>query len=448
MTAVSIEGYLEGAYLTGPPGYLGGIFSELTGTQVELVIEEQENIGMQTNMSVDGPNSLNGMQVKIFPLLHLDHPKYLVEEEPYLTGAYLAGWRCALQGSQVEMNIEQQDPDGVQVDQKIVSPDDDRYEGMQVQMKIVDFENAVGMQTTLIRTHNIGTQVNLVIYNTTQLRLLCDFPSRGLENRYGSDPIDADNANWKTPQLMESGDLGKLQNLNTDVLEQRIQSDTGVVFLELRCDTGATNTFVDTLGILEHNITTSATITVQGSDDENFSTIKFSFNVNPTDPYAIYIAPELPTTPARYYKIVINDNTNPDNYIRIGTIVFGSSDIFSPKECFDNPVSFGRRHFKDEIETEGFTNTSNDRATRRFLGLRFNKLDVEGGNYEKLQDYFEFAKTDLKCLIIPTPTKPTVLTVFSKLVQLPEESHDAIDVTQDEQNVHFATLDLDWDESR
>jgi hypothetical protein len=422
--------------------------SERLGMQVkaQVVDDDDTTIGMQADMKVVDKESRYGMQAKIFPLAHWLHPKYLVEEEGYLEYSYLAEKMCAFQGMQVLA--------------KIISAADDRYEGMQVDMRI-DTADRVGMQTLMrvfeekntgmqiraVRSFRLGAQANFVIYNTTQLRLLCAFPSRGIAKKYGPGATSLDNANWTTPQSMASGDLGKLQNLNTDVLEERIQSANGVTFLELRCDTGAGNTFVDTLAILEHNITTSATITVQGSDNHDFSSVKFQFVVNPTSPYAIYIAPELPTVAARYYRLLISDNTNPDNHIRIGTVVFGSAEIFSVKECFENPVTFGRRHFKDEIEVEGFTSTSNDRATRRFLGLRFSRLDVEGGNYNLLQEYFDFAKTDLKCLVVPTPTKPTVLTVFSKLVQLPSEQHEAIDVREDALNVHFASIDLEWDES-
>jgi hypothetical protein len=359
---------------------------------------------------------------------------------PYLN-AFVDGPRSM----QVDMQTDGTSPQGMQADMAL--EDQETEPGFQVNMNIQDL-SPIGMQVESLKIDRIGMQVNPVIYNVTQLRILCSFTSRGIAKRYGAGPIDLDDANWESPQSYETGDLGKLSNLNTDVTDERIQSADGVKSIELRCDTGQSNTFVDTLGILDHNITTSATITVEASDVSDFSTIKFSFTVNPTMPYAIYIAPELPTVPARYYRIFITDVTNADNHIKVGTIVFGSASIFLPNECYVNPVGFGQVHFKDEIETEAFTNTSNDRATRRFLSLSFVKLDVEAGNYDKLQDYFREAKTDLKCLIIPTPTKPTVLTVFSKLVQLPQENHDAIDVRTDELNAHYASLDLDWDESR
>lgn len=444
---VSLLGYLEEDYLAGPSGYLNGLAGETTGMQVDMEVQEEPNVSMQVLMATVDEEAPVGMQAKLFPLQHWLHPKYLYDTDPYLTESYLAAKMCAFQGMQVDQKIGDQENTGMQVQQKIDNPEDDEFTGMQVDMLVNEEENT-GMQVELVNTNKLGIQVNMSIYNITQLRILCEFPSRGLAKQYGTETPSEDNENWFTNAAMESGDLGKLGNLNTDVLEQRIQTDDGVTTAEFRCDTGKPNTFVNTLAILEHNITTSATITVQASDDEDFSSVKFQFTVNPTSPYAIYIAPTLPTTPARYWSITISDPQNGDNHLKVGTIIFGNSSIFSLKECFENPVIFGKRHFKDEIETEGFTNTSNDRATRRILSLKFNRLDVEGGNYQLLQEYFDFAKTDLKCLIIPTPTKPTVLTVFSKLVQLPEEQHDAIDVQDNELNAHFATLDLDWDESR
>lgn len=487
--------YLEDAYLQGPPGYLAGTFGELTGVQSEMVIDDMRAIatqvemqiadhlvkigmqaelqtddalkqglqvllekaqeygeGAQVDMRVTGINKITGMEVKIGKLTLAYKGKYLEYYEGYLTGAYLAEKWCGFQGAQVEAKIVSEVDDrfeGIQVDQKI---DSDDKTGTQIELRI-DTEQEAGIQVRAIRALRIGMQANFLIYNVTQLRILCDFASRGVDNEYNG--VDGgDDANWKTPQAMAADDLGKLGNLNTDVLEQRVQTADGVTASwELQCDTGVGNTFIDTLFIGEHNLTRSANITVQLSDSPTFSTIKDSFTVDVNNGFdlqnAYYIAPEPPTIPGRYVRILIQDSTNPDNHLRIGVIAFGSSDIFTPRECFDNPANFGFQHFKDTVDTEGFSNNSNDRATRKKLSLSFTNLRLQGGNFGLIRDYIETAKTDLKCLIIPYPQRAAALAVFSKLVSLPEESHNAssIDDTDPTKDEWRVSLSLDWDES-
>lgn len=487
MTAVQVIGYLDGNYLTSPPNYLGGSINELTGMQVDLkplsikptgmqsemaVIPEsglgaqvelvnvvQTETGIQAEMLVQSPDDdsitgfqveflikpeiATGMQAKIFPLQHWLHSKYLVDNEGYLEDSYLAEKMCAFQGMQVKMFVDSPADDhfqGMQVDLKV---DVDKKQGMQVSMAVLQ-EVLTGIQVNMIKTFKLGSQANFVIYNDTQLRFLCTFPSRGTVAEYNGVP-STDNANWTTPQAMASGDLGKLKNLNSDTLEERIQSQDGVTAsFELRSDAGVSNVFTDTIGIMEHNLTTSATVTFQGSDSPTFASVKFSTVLPVKKPNLIWVSPELPTLAAKYHRFLISDSTNPDNNIKIGAIIFGSADIFTLKECFSNPIRFGKTHFKDSIETEGFTNNSNDRATRKRLSLNFEKLNFVGGNYELLQDMMDLAKTDLKCLVIPLPQTPTRLSVFAKLTELPDEDHNAD--TADVDN-HFVDIDLSWDES-
>lgn len=449
------------------------------GTQTDMKIESPDDdalLGTQVDMSLGDSEALN-MEVKVGNVPHHICAGWLVED--WLTTRWLAPVYCAGLRSQVEMRIESEDDDphlGSQVDMKIASEDDDPHLGSQVEMKVfaeeplgtqVDMkvftekdlltqvemkvfaeeivstqvemkvftEDPLNVQVNRVKAFKLHTQVLQVLYNTTQMRILCDFASRGTPALGGN--------NWSSIQTLEAGDLGDLTNLNTDVIEQRLQTDTGVIALwQLRCDTGNANTFVDTIGILGHNFTASARVEVLGSDDPSFGTIKFNFVMVTELENMYYIAPSLPSIPARYYEFNIQDPGNADDYLSIGTIVFGSAQILSVKEQFLNPVTFGYRHFKDTLRTEGYTTVSNDRAIRKFLNLTFAQTKLDGTNFRILRDYILTAKTDLKCLIIPRPTKPSRLAVFAKLTQLPEELHTAVD--DDNWRVD---LTFDWDES-
>lgn len=422
------EKYLVEDYLTTP--YLASKFCALQGMQVSMNLVSPGATSMQVDARPSDTSQL-GMQIKAFPLQHIIHEKYLTED--YLTQSYLGYKYCALQGMQVNMFIDRPEDDkfqGMQVDQKIFDQD---ATGMQALMRVFK-NNPTSMQVNQLTVNLTGLSTLMSIYNITQLRILCDFASRGTPGLAG--------LNWTSPQGVDAGDFS-LNNLNTDLVEQRTQSPVGVIALwELRCDTGQTNTFFDTIGMLNHNLTTSATVTVQVSDDSGFGSIKDSFVMTTELINSYYIAPTLPQIPGRYVRFLIQDPTNSEGQLKIGVIVFGTATILPRSACYDLPVTYGQRHFKDSLKTEGFTANSNDRALRKILSLSFTNLELDGAAYGQFQDYFSSAKTDLKCLIIPKPERASALAVFSKLIQLPDEEHRSIDV-----NDWWVDLSLDYDES-
>lgn len=463
------------------------------GSQVTARIFKEVETGQQALMHIVGnpaaqstqvsmllkPQVGTGMEAKLFPLRHWQCPLYL-NVHPYLTTSYLADCMRAFQGMQVSTFIKKEVPIGSQVTQhiidtaddphigmqtrmriyredeigmqtrmNIVSPADDIYlgqqvsmvikdhlekTGLQVRMRIVDKLSPIGMQTNRLAARKNSFQATMVIYNITQLRILYNFASRGTPALGGN--------NWTSMQTLKTGDY-TANNLNTDVIEQRCQTATLPAIWELRCDTGiAQGAFVDTIAILSHNITRSGRVTVQATNDPTWGTVSQSIVMTTELSNMYYISPTLPSLSFRYWRFLVEDITNPDDYLRIGVIVFGSSNIFTLRECFTNPVIYGQKHFKDTIETEGYTNISNDRATRKFLTLEFENLKYDGGNFTLLRNYLNYAQTDLKCLIIPRPTRPSALAVFSKLNELPQESHNAI-----ADDSHFVSLQLNWDEA-
>jgi hypothetical protein len=127
--------------------------------------------------------------------------------------------------------------------------------------------------------------------------------------------------------------------------------------------------------------------------------------------------------------------------LQIGTIVFGSSIIFQG-ECFVDQVTRSTKHFSDKIETEGFTNVSNDRALKYAVGLDFRSLRYNRGNYNNIRGVFDFARTSLKCLWIPTPQYPQRFAVFGKLASIPVETHNVKGETLD-----FVDFSIELDES-
>jgi hypothetical protein len=479
MTSPIIYGYLQRPYLND--SYLGGFVIEHLGsqvkrviknydyelaTQIKLTIHDEKSIGEQSSQRIN--NYLNtGSQIhrviKDFSFelgsqteLVIKDENFIGEQSSQRINSYL-NIGSQIQrvikdfpfelGSQTELVIKDENFIGEQSSQRINSY---LNIGSQIQRVIKDFPFELGSQTELvikdekifgseieivihdylylgsqiqmIHALALGSQIRIVLYNTTKIRILLDFPSRGTvgagNNAWGNPK--GEGLNWKASSTL-AGDFDA-RNLNTDIVEQVWRSNNALT-ATIACDTElAQGVAPDTLAILNHNLTTSAVVVFEGSNDSNFSSIGITIPIYPDAINAYYIAPTLPTNQYRYWRLNISDPTNPEAYLQVGTIVFGSAIIFQGEDIVDS-IRRRTKHFSDKVETEGFSNVSNDRALKRAISLGFNSLDYDRGNYANLSGIFETARTSLKCLWIPDPQDPKRFAVFGKLVEIPEEEH-------------------------
>lgn len=298
----------------------------------------------------------------------------------------------------------------------------DQFEGVITKEKnyALQFEGFItkdkmfGVQFDSVREVPLAVQFRAALYNTTNLRILLDFPSRGV-----------DGLNWTaTSTAPSSSDSFSINNLNTDIVEQYWRTEDGITNATITCDTQLVQgVFTDTVALLNHNLSGSAQIQFQGSDDPTFTNIPFNTFIDVDTINAYWISPKLPLVAYRYWRFLIQDGNNPDQFLRIGTIVFGSAIIFS-NESFVDRVRFGRQQFIDKVYTEGFTNVSNDRGKKAFLELEFKSLRYGRLNFRSLNEVFDVAGVTLKCLWMPVPLQPTRFTLFGKLNELPSEEHN------------------------
>lgn len=287
-----------------------------------------------------------------------------------------------------------------------------------------------GSEFKIYKVKKNGLQFRSVIYNTTQIRFLTEFASRGLNGN-----------TWAaTSTATSTSNAFHVNNLNTDIVEQ-VWRSTSLITQVLRCDTQNTSgEFVDTLAILNHNLTQGATVLFQGSNDANFETIGVSEILENNVKNTFWIAKVIPLNAYRYWRLEISDPANPDGYIQIGSIVFGAASIFSSDENFTDEVNFGFKQFEDKIFTEGHTNVSNDRGQKRFIELSFDKLKADGANFKKLRRaYLEYG-TLLKVLYVPIPQDPAAFSVFAKMSEVPQENHIYT-------GSHYVSLEIKLDES-
>ena len=475
----------------------GGMQAKLTintsaayGMQFEAFIDDfKSQLGMQFlgQISTSTPT---GMEFVIKPNLHLHHDTYL--NTPYLESPYLTENICVILGMQVNFDVKDvKNLTGMQFLGQIVDTKDTH--GMQFQGDIKDFLDANGMQFEgaislsdangmqflgqiidakdvngmqyegIISTTNpygvqfnaqstatFGMQFRVALYNITNLRILCDFPSRGLTEPSGGNnawgDLDGKGLNWNASST-EPGDFEAFR-LNTDFTEELWRSATGVVTgitLDNDSET-AQGTEIDTMAILNHNLTQGATVSLIGSNSPTFATTDFITNIEVIPRNLYYLSPSLPLQGFRYWRININDSSNPAGFISIGTIIWGSSRVFQG-ECFVDQIEFQEQDFADVVATEGFTNVSNSRTQQRRLGLEFRFLDFEFGNFGILKEIFTGSRTTLKCLWIPTPheTRMRVVdrfAVFAKLSSIPTETHNNKGPDAD-----YVSFSIDLDES-
>lgn len=426
------------------------------GMQTQFVIANVKDVGMQTTLTIldDKPIGMqvlaniqnylkpvgmqalaqildyrrnNGMEVRFDHSIAHTVCGYL--DAPYLSDAYLAECFNAHSPMQAQFVIQDTKDIGVQV--QAIIQDARKNLGTQFQGRIVDARSNVGMQADFVKVTTIGVQTLVTLYNTTNLRILCHFPSRGSELTVGTNawgqPIGY-GKNWVSNST-EAGDFS-VYNLNTDVVEQYWRSATGTVTgINLDCDTEINQgVFLDTFALLGHNLTRSANVTLIGSTVSNFATVGITIPIPQGTDNTYWISPELPNAGYRYWRLQIDDSTNPDGFIKIGTLLFGAAKIFQG-ECFVDELEYTLRDFADTVQTEGFTNVANSRAQKSLLRLEFRFLDVERGNYRILRDMFTTERTVLKCLYIPTPdgnNQQDIMSrfaLFGKLTSIPTERH-------------------------
>ena len=351
------------------------------------------------------------------------HTGYLLNG--YCTEPYLTAFVCVPLKMQVNRQPQVVVPTLAQVDRRII----DAPKSLKSQVdRRIDDDKSVLMQVEARKAKMINMQVRKVLYNTFNIRVLWDFPSRGTNGDSWSITVGA----------AAPGDFG-VNNLNTDIVEQCFRSQ-GTSNVTLVCDT-VIGSYVDTIGILNHNLRVSGLIQVEGSNSPSF-TNTVSFNLVPDGTSnIIWVAPTIPLQSYRYWRFAISDSGNPDGYLQIGSIVFGSASIFQGENVVDTIIK-SQKHFADKVTTEGFTAVSNDRALKNGVSLEFRSLSYDRENYAMLKQIFEYCRTTLKALWIPTPRTPTRFGVFGKLASLPSEQHQSFGEGAD-----YVSFSVEVDES-
>ena len=116
-------------------------------------------------------------------------------------------------------------------------------------------------------------------------------------------------------------------------------------------DAGMGNTIdAETLIIAGHNLTASATVTLQGNTTDAWGAPAFSVSMSAIWDYAanIFVIDTTAVTTYRYWRLVFSDATNPDGMLKVGRVFLGTglniirgvSDSFVEREIETSQTDF------------------------------------------------------------------------------------------------------------
>jgi hypothetical protein len=288
-------------------------------------------------------------------------------------------------------------------------------------------------------TYTTNISMNWVFYNLTNMRILWEIGSDGL-----------DSSNNYTASSQASTDKS-VYNLKNDIIEKYWES-TDNINQWIQFDAGVNKAiYIDTLALLAHTLSSSAQLVLKGYGSGSDSAItdwsnipvyaNIAMGTNPNDDRVIWVSPTQPTTRYRHWRLEISDGANANSYLRIGRFIAGSSLVFNGENLLAN-LRYGKQNYKDEIRLNGFSSVFNNRALKRNLSLSLNELNIQQySNTNQLNKYIDYCRDSLKALVIIDPQNPYKYSVFAKLSSMPAQEINYVDAQNE-----YATISLSYDE--
>lgn len=276
------------------------------------------------------------------------------------------------------------------------------------------------------------------MYNTSQLRILWEFASDGIElaNYTASSEVSLDY---------------EIENIKSDIVE-KVWRSTGVASEFIGFDAGS-EIGIDTFALINTNLSQNAVLTLTAysiEDDYNNNTNAVMIDTipmpsDPTEDNVIWIRGSAVGVGDVYqwYRLTIEDPGNADGYIEIGRCIGGQAFVFDTENCTTN-IEFGYKNFKNEVSLNGYTAASNNRALKKTLRLVFQDLNaISRNNYSEWMRLVKYCRDTLKMLVIPDPQNPYRFSLFAKLTEIPMERTRYLDTA-----TMYATIQASWDEGR
>jgi hypothetical protein len=281
------------------------------------------------------------------------------------------------------------------------------------------------------------------MYNTTNMRILWEF---------GSDGIEYANFTASSEALNDY----EIINIKSDMVERTWRS-TGIASEWVQWDAGAGQVMgVDTLALINHNLSQNAVVTLlaygQGSDEAppDFDgsatlTTVLTMPTDPTEDTLLYCNASAVTsaTSYRHWRVRLEDPSNDAAYLEIGRLIAGEAFVFDTENCAQD-IEFSYKNYKNEVNLNGYTSASNNRALKKNLRLSLPNLNaISQTNYSEWNRMIKYCRDSLKMLVIVDPVSPYRFSVFAKLQEIPAEKTRYVDGLN-----MYASITATWDEGR
>lgn len=184
-------------------------------------------------------------------------------------------------------------------------------------------------------------------------------------------------------------------------------------------------TAIDTIAILNHNLSETAVINLQGNISNSFVAPPLNIFV-PWQKKHLIICQNF-GQPYSYYRIRILDPSNACGYIEIGRIIGGTAFTFdkSNGEDINDDISYDWKDLADQARTEGFFRASTERIKLRALKVKFSKIRAaaaENDNWIALREMIDTVGISKPFLTIVDRLDPSFISLWGQLDDLPTEN--------------------------
>lgn len=186
----------------------------------------------------------------------------------------------------------------------------------------------------------------------------------------------------------------------------------------LYLDAGANNTVTATcIGIVRHNWGANGTYLIQANDSNNWTAPALNQTITRA---ADMIVQTFNNTTQRYWRIGVDDNANPDGYVKIGYLFLGEYYQFTDQPSKDFPIAFEDSSSSWTSKTgQDFTNAG---AVRRQWSFQWPY--VTNNDRISIDAIYDYCKKARPMIVVPVENNTAEIPpVFAKLNEPPTWNH-------------------------
>jgi hypothetical protein len=218
------------------------------------------------------------------------------------------------------------------------------------------------------------------------------------------------------------GDYSKT-NLTTSPLREVWRSVDALTFQDVVIKTNDLTVVPDTFAVLNHNLTETAVVQLQGSMTQDFSAPAFTINLIWSKKHIILL--QNVGFSYNYYRFRFLDPLNPCGHIEIGRIIAGASFTLTDNEDISDDISVATDDLAYRMKTEGFFRAFNERVKVDKVNLRLPKFQTTNGvnaNYLGLLKMFDSVGETYPFLTIVDPADQSFQLIWGHIDNLPTRS--------------------------